>query len=373
MNRREFLTLGTLSVALGGYAMLRHGSAAAAPPANFTRATMLEEMARHCIAAPLQELAARARALAVAANELRKSPGAELLARTQQAWVRMHLARKQIEMLFHGPIKDRTFWTAAFFKQPYPTAIENVVRSAKPIDDEFIEILGSSAKGFFALEYLLFDLPQGTTGKVGGPPAAPRLSAKLLLDGPSAERRRVYVCALARDLERRMNEAASDAQAADFPSRFAAGGQDSINLVVNQITEGIEAALVMQLRVYLDQFSAKTLTFGQIEGAASGTSLSGMVSMVKGLQRFYRGAEGVGIDDYVRHVNPELAKSLDEQFEMTVKALVAIGQPFEQALSVNSAAIKAAFEECKTLELLCKVDVVSALGVTIMFSANDGD
>ncbi len=342
---------------------------------KFTRPAMVEAIARNWIRPGLEQLHAASTNLTIAALTLRDAPGTNTLARAQRAWVDMSFAWKRVQVLQHGPVKDRTFWAATFFKQAYSTAVENVVRSSKPLDDEFIEILGSSAKGFFVIEYLLFDLPTGDAGKVGVAEArsTPRLSAQHILDGSTAPRRRAYLLALVQDLERRLAATVKDAQAKDFPAKFASGGQDSINLLVNQLTEGVETGLVMYLRTYLDQFADHTLRFDQLEGSASGTSLACMIARAQGLRDFYRGANGLGIDDYARHVTPGLHERIEEQFTKTITALEAVGQPFEQSLASKREAIEGAFEESKTLELLCKVDLVSALGITIMFSANDGD
>jgi len=47
--------------------------------------------------------------------------------------------------------------------------------------------------------------------------------------------------------------------------------------------------------------------------------------------------------------------------------------PLEEAAVKDRAAIEAAYEKARALEITLKVDVVSALGVTLTFSSNDGD
>jgi predicted lipoprotein len=350
--------------------VLLHGNASAD---SFTRPAMLEAMARNCILRGLNDLATGAEKLSSATEELQKNPGPESLKTAQKAWVELHLIHKRNQMLFHGPVKDRVFWTSLFFRQAYPNAVENVIRSAKPIDADFIEVLGSSARGFYVIEYLLFDLPQGN-GIIGSETkASPRLSAQLILESPTVERRRMYIRELARDLQKRLHGAAAEAQSSDFAKKFSDGGQDSINLLVNQVTDGVEGGMLLPLNMALEQLTAETLRYDALEGVASSTSLSSLLAMLDGLHRYHLGGDGLGIDDYVKHVNQELAARLEAQFKSTESAVAAIKLPLEKALVDDRTSVESAVEELKKLELMYKVDVVAALGVTIIFSSNDGD
>lgn len=339
---------------------------------TFTSPAMLESMANQCIVPGLKALAGGAAKLSTAVKELEESPDAQSLAKAQQAWRELHLVFKRNQMLVRGPIGNSAFWASMFF-EALPTAVENVIRSPKPMDANFIAAIGASAKGFYVIEYLLFDAPQGTGAIVGKANGTERPSAKLLLEGPTSERRRRYIRELATDLEQRLRTVADEAQAPGFPAKFVSGSKDSVDLVANQIIDGVETGMVVPLLKYLSQSEVGRLRYDMIEGVNSGASLTGINASFEGVLRYYQGGDGLGIQEYVKRVNPELAGYVDEQFKATAAALSKIKTPLNEVIVNDRAAVQQLLNEAKKLEWLCKVDVGSALGITIMFASSDGD
>jgi len=54
-------------------------------------------------------------------------------------------------------------------------------------------------------------------------------------------------------------------------------------------------------------------------------------------------------------------------------AIESIGAPLEQVVPENPTAVQKAQDQTRALEVLCKADLASTLGVTLTFSSNDGD
>jgi predicted lipoprotein len=111
----------------------------------------------------------------------------------------------------------------------------------------------------------------------------------------------------------------------------------------------------------------------RIEATPSGASLQGAIASLEGIQKFYRGAGGLGLADVLKPVNAPLAKRIDEQFDATLAGIKAIGVPLDQAAADKREAVQTACDKVKALEILFKVDLASALGVTISFISGDGD
>jgi predicted lipoprotein len=353
--------------------------ASAATGAEFTRPAMLQNMAANVVVPGVKELTRCSEGLSVASEKLQKSPSPENLLRVQAAWKETCLAWKRVRWIQFGPVKDRTYWTALFYQQIYPQSVEGVMRKDKPIDQDMLEELGASAKGLYALEYLLFDSPMGQTAVLGpegkpSKPGTPRLSEQALLMGEKAERRRTYVREVARELSARLKEAETIVIAPEFVTNYVKEGQNSINLAVNGLLDEMENGVVNVVRLYVDQFANRVLRYEQIEGSASGISTQVLEAELSGLEKLYRGGDGLGFDDYLQQVNPGLAKRLNERLMAGKKAMQAFhGRSIDQALAKNYGDMEQAHDELHELEIQIKLDVVSSLGVTLLFSSTDGD
>jgi predicted lipoprotein len=111
----------------------------------------------------------------------------------------------------------------------------------------------------------------------------------------------------------------------------------------------------------------------RVERHRSGSSLEGTLVCLEGAKSIYLGEGGLGLREAVKAVNPGLASRVTKQFEAAESATRAIGIPLEQAVAERNAVLETAYQQTRALEILIKVDVVSALGVTLTFSSNDGD
>lgn len=351
----------------------------AAPDKDFSRPAMLQDIATKVLVPGIRDFHAKCQALEVAAQKLSAEPDEAQLRQTQEAWKEACLAWKRIQWIQFGPVKDRAYWTSLCFKPVYPQSIEKILRSSEAITADYLAEQGAAAKGLYALEYLLFDLPQGQTAWVGedGKPAktgTPRLSAKWLLEGDGAPRRRTYVHELTRELLTQLKEAKAIVDAPDFVGKYVKGGQNSVDLAVNGLLDELESGVVNVLRLYVDQFANRSLRYDQIEGNASGLSARVLEEELDSLEKLYRGGGGLGMDDYVQHVNPELGKRMEQRFKAGREALRKFQElPVDQALVKNYPDMERAHDELRELEIQIKLDLVSSLGITLLFSSTDGD
>ncbi|MBI5774024.1 MAG: hypothetical protein HZA89_09820 [Verrucomicrobia bacterium] len=332
---------------------------AADAPAKVTREAVLENLARHVLAPAYGELAAKARALADAVDKLAASPGADALGAARAARTNAIVAWRHTQVFNSGPIADPdqvgqiNFWPAR------GRSIEQLLREGRPLDKTFKENLGSASAGLSAIEYLLF------TGGEGGPAAA--------LAGEPGARRRGYLKMLADDVAARAADVARLWKESDYVKRFVAEGQDSLNLVVNRLLEAYELSLVARLRVVMEMQKASQFNPDRIEGGASLTSRQNALELLRGCEEILLGGQGAGLGDYLKQKNPALETSLRAALQATRKALADISVPLEKVAPEKQGLLAKAETECVNLERLIKADLASALGVTITFSANDGD
>jgi len=372
MNHDFFPRLRPLVAALALAALSeRVAQAQPASPAPFTKNAMLRDIARNVIAPGYQQLALECRELTNSVGQLVQAPSQTSLDNARKDWLAVSQAASRMRCFQAGPITDRSYASTFYYWQVLPVRIDAVLKSPRPIDPSLLDELGATAKGMFALEYLLFDCPGDQPAGTAKTPTTLKL-----LTGTQSQRRGLYLLTLARDLEAKASHLATDWTAPGDQgamAKFVAGGQESVNLLVNQLAVAMEDAAEHSLNFVLELPLPISPQLDRIERGRSGSSLQGLIAALEGVQQMYRGAEGLGLDDDLKRVNAPLEIRLHDQFNAAIAATRAIGAPLEQAVVDDRASLENAHQKTRALEILLKVDLVSALGVTLTFSSNDGD
>jgi predicted lipoprotein len=338
------------------------------PLLRVTREAVLRDTVGKVIAPASRELLAKSRDLTNALGGLGFSSSADALTKARQAWMATMLAARVVQGYEAGPLTDRDAAAAFSFSQILPGRITGVLNSTRPLTATHVEELGSPAKGLFALEYLLFGPRTTETG------AAKAASPADMLASPQGSRLVAYLKLLAHDLEARAAHVAGDWSAADGAAKqFIAGGQESINTLVNQLAMHLEVAAENRLGFVLRLPEPIARQYQRVECSASGSSQQSVRALISGIERYYRGGDGAGLDDLVNQLNPALARRIEAQFAATLFAVDLLAAPLEDVVVKDRAALQDAYDKARALEILFKVDLASTLGVTITFSSNDGD
>lgn len=342
-------------VSLGGWLF----SAQAQEP--FTKAAMLEDLAREVIIPAYSDFAARCIELVTASESFSKDPGTNSLDAAQAAWSAAMLAWRPAQVVRCGPLLDQDLLSRIHFWPIRRQSVEKVLADKAPITNAYIRRLGAPAVGLCAMEFLLFDLKGGNSAVL----------ATFL--GPQSERRKIYLRALAADLAGNAERVVTAWSSPDgYKVNFVAGGQDSVNLVVNDMLQAIEIAAEERLKYALDLQESKLLRPVFIQGAAAGISQRSIAQVLRGAHRLYSGG-AFGLVAQLRQIKSPLADRIEARFQSALKAVDGIGAPLEKALQKDRAVVSRAYDECKKLEIALKVELVSALGVTLTFNSTDGD
>jgi predicted lipoprotein len=270
-----------------------------------------------------------------------------------------------------GPLADRGYASAFYYWQTLPPRIETVIASSEPVNQPLLDKFGATSKGLFTLEYLLFDRPG-----LSQPERAKAPAALALLSGTNAQRRTAYLRAVARDVELKAGQLADDWAAPGeqgASARFAAGGHESVNLAVNQLAAAMEYEAERHLRFVLVLPKPISDQLNRIERTPSASSLQGVLESLEGGQKLFCGGDGWGLRDALKRVNAPVEKRVYDQFQAAIAATRSLGRPLEEAAANDRASLQKAFDQVRSLEILIKVDVASALGVTLTFGSNDGD
>lgn len=288
--------------------------------AQSAKDVMLQALVKSAVVPGYARLAENCRNLSAATEELDKLPDAAHLEKARACWLAAAVAAQELDCFKIGPIADAGDAAAFYFLPARAASIERAIQG-----DGDLQQPGAAAKGLFAMEHLLFPKGEDALARLSGEP-----------------KRRHYLFLIARETAGQAErlEKAWQEPYAGSARRFLTGGQDSLNVLVNQMAMTAESVAVLRMD---PEQSDKT------PGAASGQSEPLLQAAVRGLHRIHAG----GLNDYIRRLNPDLADRVDREFAATLKDVSA--------------------ENRNTLNLLHKVDLPSTLGVTLTFISTDGD
>jgi uncharacterized protein len=362
----RWLAIGILSV----IAMQSVRAQPAPASETFSRQAMLRDLAKDVIAPGYVNLAAQCRDLTNAIGQFIADKNQTSLDRARKAWLSATEAADRLRCFQIGPIADRDDVTTFYFWQVLPNEIESTVNDpSQAMNQSLLDNAGSTVKGLYALEYLLFD-------RRGGQATEPKAPAKALDLFCASSRRCDYLAALANDVNGKASQLASDWTATGSQSaaaKFVAGGQENVNRLVNGMAQSIEGTIQYHLNLALVLPPPVVHQLYRLEGNRSGISLKGVVATLEGLDALYHGRAGFGLEDAVKGLNPALAARVQGQFAAAIAATSAVGEPLEQAIVDRRPALQNALGQMHVLEISFKVDLASALGVTLTFTSGDGD
>jgi predicted lipoprotein len=356
-QRRRFLQHGGLAAAaaaLGGVWPSCHR-----PP---RRESVLSAIVTDVARADVDAVAADTRALGAAVAGLVASPSVVTLRHARDQWRKALLTWKRAYCFRNGPIVETNALLRVTFWPTRVKAIETMLRADTPIDEGWLDGQGADVQGLYALEYLLFPADTGEAAAAVG------------FSGAGGARTRSLTGAVARELQRYSEDvtrAFGDGRA--FAERFARGGQQTLSKLVGQMISTVETVAANRLQLVLDLAASRMLKASEVEGAPSGTSQAIVLAQLAGTERLYRGGPTGGITELVRAVAPAIDGKLGRAFAAAIAAVQALGVPLERVVTTNRPALASAATATKTLEVAMKVELASALGVTLTFQTGDGD
>jgi predicted lipoprotein len=308
------------------------------------------------VAVPNAEALLReSRRLDLSLRAVSESSTGEEASSARTAFRRALLVWKRCYAFRIGPFASSNVFLRAMFWPARPKSIEAVLSGERAIDGALVDALGVDAKGLFGLEYLLFsDSGQGAGDSFG----ARRKRYALEISS--------NVMAYAERNLRLLGDGRGYAQS------FAEHGRDSENRLVAQMIDSVEL-LVGKLERVLRFNESGALQASHVKGYFSGTSLDIAISLLAGTEALYAGGGGPGLCDRVAPVSTAIDERLRAAFGAAHRALQALRVPLEQCVKANSKGMRSAVTAVRALELALRVDLKSALGITLTFSSGDGD
>jgi predicted lipoprotein len=361
-----------LLAAVAAGALVPLGQACGPTEISDRRRELLRSWGERLLLPSYAELEVRAAELEARAGELGDDPSEETLLAAQDAWWQARTPWKRSDLFGFGPysLQPQRLGPKIDFWPGRPESVLEVLAADTALDADGLELVGAPAKGFTALEYLLFE---------------PDLD--LIEAFSTTPRRAEYVAALAADLGARTRELAEawDPAFGNYLGELVDGGRGSTSFstldaalgeIVNRAGYALENDRLEKLGRPLGDTADGTPQPDLCESPWSGRSREDMSDNLAGIALVYRGdaANGVGgLDEYLRYRGRELAATFEQRFGACEAALDAVALPFTQAVADDPESLRTLMSELAALQRFFQIDVISALSLSVGFNDNDGD
>lgn len=334
---------------------------------------VLAALATNVVVPAWKTLDDEAEGLKNALAEVSRAPSDASVEKARQAFISTRGAWKRTEAFRVGPAEIDTWKSSIDFWPASADAVAKATSNPKTSTKEGVESLGANAKGFMAIEYLLFDSANANASVLPS-----------FTTAPDAQARRGYLAALGEVLR---------GDAAKFYDLWNPAGKN----LAKELAEG--SGFFVSAKVATDQLvrqacftsiAIESTRLGKPLGRQNGGtpvpaaeesprsdgSIRDLDSALAGLSAIYRGVgekDDLGLDDLVRAKNPTVDEHVVRDLDATRASIAEIPPPLRLALTRDPGKVQAAFDASKKLKNTLATELVSALGTTLTFSDSDGD
>jgi predicted lipoprotein len=374
--RREARLLAIVALAASVTVAVLHGcGSASGSTTTIRRQVALRDIAAVVILPTYRAFEERVAELVDASMELQSHPDDETLRAAREAWRAARGVWRQSIAFEFGPAKELRTSVKIDWAPIRSERIEAEIAGTVPLTGDFVESLGANAKGFLAMEYLLFD-PRGDAAVLDS------------LSGAANERRRGYLVALAENM---LSQAEALANAWEpggggFVGELALAGngssvfatlQSGLDEVVNALVLASRDVAVRRLGEPLGVADGGMLHPEAITTLRSAGGVTDIVDALVGIRNVYlakyNGGRGDGLSEIVWNLSWEMDQSIRLALDLAIREARAIDRPLNEAIRDEREQVESAYERARTVQRALEIDLVSILGSTLRFNPGDGD
>lgn len=345
------------------------------PEDSFDKSGMLANIGDNLIIPAYATLKVSIDSLQLSSNLFVSNPTFTTLTDLQTKFLQAYKNYEGCSTFEFGPAENEYFRTNFNIFPCDTLQINNKIANA---DYTFAAASDLDAKGLPALDYLLYGSNQDNN----------LVLVKFTTD-VNASNAKTYLTALINELKTKCDAVNNgwSATGGNYISTFKNNtGSDvggSIGMLVNQLNYDLELLKNAQVGIPLGK---KTLGVAQptkVEALYSTQSLMLVTALLKSIENIYLGrnasnSDGLGLDDYLGHIGTQygsgsLNDAIKNKFNLAKNKLSLIPGTLSNAVISNVSTVDAAYIELQQLVILLKVDMPSALGVSITYVDSDGD
>ncbi len=337
---------------------------------RFDRAKMLENVAQNLIIPAYTDLQATLTTLNIRTEAFTKTPNAATLAEVQSAWGAAYTSWQYANAYNFGPAGEQGIRKSLLEEiATFPVAVQKIEAAiaGTPNFNDF----NRDARGFLAVEYLIFD-SQSTPSQI-----AERFAE---------ENRKAFLLGAVADIKRRVEDVLTAWQgnyAAEFTQNVGTDVGSSTSMLYNEFVKSFETAKNFKLGLPLGKRPGQVQAEPQlVEAYYSGQSLAMLAAHLTAIENIWHGRSregqnGIGFREYLESVeggNALIAATEAQMTEVTT-ALASVPSASPLAVQIQSAPapVERLHTELQKHTRFYKSDMSSLLGIAITFSSGDGD
>lgn len=341
-------------------------------PDDFDRNSMLKAYATNLIQPAYTQLQSQAVALEAATLSFTGNPTAQSLSDLQNVWVSACTDWQYANAYNFGPAGE------SGLRKGLVEEIGTFPASATKIEDAIssgqwnLEDFNRDARGFLAIEYLIFGSGQST--------------AEIATAFENDAVRRNYLTALVGHLKSRVSEVLSawnGPYQQDFIENDGTDVGSSTSQLYNEFVRSYESIKNFKLGLPLGKRPGQNQAEPQlVEAYYSGQTLTMLKNHVTAIENIWygrsrAGQDGIGFREYLESVEGgnALISSTETQLAALKAALAAVPESpsISEQITSASAPLEALYVEFSKTTRYFKSDLSSLLGIAITFSSGDGD
>jgi predicted lipoprotein len=339
------------------------------PEDNFDRQAMLTSYADNLIIPAYTSMSKRMDECVTAVNAFATNPTNETLVNARAAWRTAYIEWEKVDLLEFGPAEDISL---RMYTNVYPTTVSKIENNINAGTYDLEEFGNKDAQGFPAMDYLL----NGVAGNDAD-------ILKYYTEGAQNAQRRQYLKDVATKMQEKINKVKSDWSGTYRNTYISSTGTDagsSLSKTVN--------AYVLYFERYL-----RSGKIGLPAGAMTGVAKPELAeayytadnlrdelarTAMKSVQDFYNNTGGTSsLKSYLAAIGTKddngklIADVINEEMNEAVSALG--NTDIKKEVTQDRQKVLLTYQQLQDVVPLLKVDMVSALGISITYVDNDGD
>ncbi len=340
------------------------------PASAFDRTAMLQNFAQNLIKPAFQTLQTEVNQLKEAGVSFTDNPNEQTLTNLQNTWEEAYLAWQYANAYNFGPAGEEGTRKGLIEEiGTFPVATDKVENAITANNANFNDF-NRDARGFLAIEYLIFDL-EGNNQDI--------------LDAFASENRKNFLSSALTNLKTRVDEVVNAWEGTyqnNFTSNNGTDVGSSTSQFYNEFVKSFEAIKNFKLGLPLGKRPGQTQTEAhRVEAYYSGKTLQMMTANITAIENIWygkaqNGQDGIGFKEYLASVEGgnALITATESQLLVIKNTLEAVPSTNVAAqIENNPEALESLHTELQRHTRFFKSDMSSLLGIAITYSSGDGD